>query len=209
MGAERKKFNISRQSLSALCLFAASLAFMLWKCRYGLGGSDEAFYLTVPHRLCLGDELFRDEWHLSQLSSFLTLPFVWLYRLINGSNDGIMLAARLNYVALHSLAAIVVYLRLKKFGWAALPAALVFMLFTPFDMMCLSYNTIALDALTLSGVIAGTAGESSRAAYAASGVLFACAVVCCPFLAAAYLIYCLAAAAYALVCRVASGVHRA
>ena len=82
MGAENKKFNISRQSLSALCLFAAALAFMLWKCRYGLGGSDEAFYLTVPHRLCLGDELFRDEWHLSQLSSFLTLPFVWLYRLI-------------------------------------------------------------------------------------------------------------------------------
>ena len=201
MGAEKKKFNISRQSLSALCLFAAALAFMLWKCRYGLGGSDEAFYLTVPHRLCLGDELFRDEWHLSQLSSFLTLPFVWLYRLINGSNDGIMLAARLNYVALHSLAAIVVYLRLKKFGWAALPAALVFMLFTPFDMMCLSYNTIALDALTLSGVISGTAGESSRAAYAASGALFACAVVCCPYLAAAYLIYFRAAAAYALVCR--------
>ena len=47
MGAEKKKFNISRQSLSALCFFAAALAFMLWKCRYGLGGSDEA---AVPRR---------------------------------------------------------------------------------------------------------------------------------------------------------------
>ena len=83
--AEKKKFNISGQSLIFICLFIAALAFMLWKCRFGLGGSDEAFYLTIPHRLCLGDELFRDEWHLSQLSAFFTLPFVSLYRAVNGS----------------------------------------------------------------------------------------------------------------------------
>ncbi len=55
------------------------------------------------------------------------------------------------------------------------------------------------DALTLSGVIAGTAGESSRTAYAASALFFRVRGVCCPYLAAAYLIYFLVAAAYALV----------
>lgn len=187
--AEKKKFNISKQSLVFFCFFVASLAFMLWKCPFGFGGSDEAFYLTVPHRLCLGDELFFDEWHLSQLSSFFTLPFVWLYRLINGSNDGIILAARVVYVIIHSAAALVLYFRLKKYGIAAIPAAIIFMLFTPFDMMCYSYNTIAVDTLVLAGAFAGTAGENTRISHVIGGALFACAVVCCPYLAVAYVLY--------------------
>lgn len=189
MTAEKKKFNISKQSLVFAVMFAASLVFMLWKLPYGFGGSDEAFYLTVPHRLCLGDELFFDEWHLSQLSSFFTLPFVWLYRLVNGSNDGIILAARGVYVLVHSAAALVLYLRLKKFGTASIPAAIIFMLFTPFDMMCCSYNTIAVDTLVLAGAFACTADENARISHAVSGALFACTVVCCPYFASAYLLY--------------------
>lgn len=190
MKAEKKKFNISGQSLIFIGLFIAALAFMLWKCRFGLGGSDEAFYLTIPHRLCLGDELFRDEWHLSQLSAFFTLPFVSLYRAVNGSNDGIMLAARYVYVFGHAAVALVVWQRLKRLDRVSAPAAaLIFMLFTPFDMMCWSYNTIAVDALVLSGVIAGTASDNGRTAWAVSGALFACAVVCCPYLASAYVLY--------------------
>lgn len=187
--AEKKKFNISKQSLVFAVLFAASIAFMLWKCPYGFGGSDEAFYLTVPHRLCLGDELFFDEWHLSQLSSFFTLPFVWLYRLVNGSNDGIILAARGVYVVIHSAAALVLYLRLKKFGASSIPAAIIFMLFTPFNMMCFSYNTIAVDSLVLAGAFACAADENARISHVISGALFACTVVCCPYFASAYLLY--------------------
>lgn len=199
MEGKRKKLNISRQSAVFLFLFAAALAFMLWKCPYGFGGSDEAFYLTVPHRLCLGDRLFSDEWHLSQLSSFFTLPFVRLYRYIEGSNDGIILSARYFYVCLHSAAALIIYFRLKKFGPASIPAALVFMLFTPFDMMCLSYNTVAVDMLAVGGAVAAGAGEKGRAPYIIFGVCLSCAVICCPYLAAAYLIYFIAAALYALL----------
>ena len=184
-----KKLNISKQSLVFAALFVLSFAFMLWKCPYGFGGSDEAFYLTVPHRLTLGDELFRDEWHLSQLASFFTLPFVSAYRHFNGSNDGIMLAARYTYAVIHALAALVIYLRLRHFGWLSVAGSIIYMLFTPFDMMCLSYNTIAVDALVLSGVIAGTASDNGRTAWAVSGALFACAVVCCPYLASAYVLY--------------------
>lgn len=193
----RKKLNISRQSGMFLLLFAAALAFMLWKCPYGFGGSDEAFYLTVPHRLCLGDSLFEDEWHLSQLFSFFTYPFVRIYRLIAGSNDGIMLSARYLYAALHSAAALIIYFRLKKYGAAAIPAALIFMLFTPFDMMCLSYNTVAVDMLSVGGAFAASAKENARAAHIAAGVCLACAVICCPYLAAVYVIYFLAVTAYA------------
>lgn len=192
MKASLKKTNISRQSLAFALLFAASAAFMLWKLPYSLGGSDEAFYLTVPYRLYLGDRLFFDEWHLSQLASFFTLPFVTLYLDLTGSTEGIMLTARCVYAVLHALAALVIYLRLKKYGALSVAASVMFMLFTPFDMMCYSYNTIALDALALAGVFAGAARRGARVDYVLSGAFFAAAVVCCPYLVSAYFVYALA-----------------
>ena len=62
----------------ALMAFALILSF--WKCRFGFGGNDEAFYLTIPHRLTLGDSLFGNEWHLSQLSGFLLIPLCFRMR---------------------------------------------------------------------------------------------------------------------------------
>ncbi len=196
----RKKQNISKQSLAFAVLFVLAFAFMLWKCPYGFGGSDEAFYLTVPHRLTLGDKLFRDEWHLSQLTSFFTLPFVALYRYLNGSNDGIMLAARYTYAVIHALAALVIYLRLRRFGRLSVAGSIIYMLFTPFDMMCCSYNTVALDALALAGVLAGTA-DGARTPDIAAGALFACAVVCCPYLVTVYALYLIMTALYAVLYR--------
>lgn len=187
-----KKPNISRQSLVFALLFAVSALFMLWKLPYGLGGSDEAFYLTVPYRLYLGDRLFFDEWHLSQLASFFTLPFVTLYLDLTGSTEGIMLAARCVYAALHALCALVIYLRLKNLGALSIAASILFMLFTPFDMMCYSYNTLAVDALALAGVFAGTARPCARADYVLAGAFFAAAVVCCPYLVSAYVVFALA-----------------
>ena len=190
-----KKLNTSKQSLAFAALFVLSFAFMLWKCPFGFGGSDEAFYLTVPHRLNLGDELFRDEWHLSQLASFFTLPFVSAYRHFSGSNDGIMLAARYTYAVIHALAALVIYLRLRRFGWLSVAGSIIYMLFTPFDMMCYSYNTVALDTLALAGVLAGTS-DGRCSPDVAAGALFACAVVCCPYLVTVYALYLVMTALY-------------
>ncbi len=56
------------QDVLFIALMVGALAFSVWKLSYGFGGNDEAFYLTIPHRLTLGDAMFADEWHLSQLS---------------------------------------------------------------------------------------------------------------------------------------------
>lgn len=74
-----------------IALMAGGLIFAFWKCVYGFGGNDEAFYLTVPQRFNMGDALIKDEWHLSQLSGFLLMPFVWLFTTITGSTEGIIL----------------------------------------------------------------------------------------------------------------------
>ena len=119
------KLNNRALTLLWLILFAAGSIFCLWKLPYGFGGSDEGFYLTVAHRLTLGDSLFADEWHLSQLSAFFLYPFVKLYRELNGSNDGIILAARYAYLIMHTAVSAVIYLRLRNFGLMAALASVL------------------------------------------------------------------------------------
>ena len=186
---EWRKVNISRQTLFWLLCFSAGLLLVLWKCPYGFGGSDEGFYLTVSHRLCLGDSLFADEWHLSQLTSFFLYPFVRLYRMLHGSNEGILLAARHLYVLMHTLVSLMIYLRLRRYGPMAGAASVLFLLFAPFNMMTCSYNTIALDMLALSGGLLGSGEAGNRISWLVGGAAYACAVVCCPYLAVGYVLY--------------------
>lgn len=189
--------RLRKQNILRLLLFLLGLGLMIWKLPFGFGGDDEGFYLTVAHRLTLGQRLFTDEWHLSQLSSFFLYPFVKLFRYLTGGTDGILLASRRLYLICHSLTAAVVYLRLRKFGAMSVIGSIFFMLFTPFDMMTCSYNTIALDALAL--IAAFAAPVDGMNVPILSGVFFACAVVCCPYLAVGYVLYLLVCIVYSII----------
>lgn len=175
------------QDIAFFLLLAGIAAVSLWKCGYGFGVADEAFYLTVPHRLGMGDRLFADEWHLSQLSGVLNIPFVWLYRTVTGGTEGILLAARYLYVLFHGLVAVFCYVRLRKYGMAAVPAAALYFLFTPYDIQALSYNTMGIDFLLLAGLLLAT--FENPLYFVAGGLCLSASVLCCPYLAGAYLVY--------------------
>ena len=172
-----------------IALMAGGLIFAFWKCVYGFGGNDEAFYLTVPQRFNMGDALIKDEWHLSQMSGFLLMPFVWLFTTITGSTQGIILAARVLYILFHATVSVVIYSRIRKYGYVSVFASVLYFIFTPYDIMAMSYNTMGLDFVTLSGVIMGTASYKKKLPLIISGVAFAAAVLCCPYLAVAYILY--------------------
>ncbi len=177
------------QDVLFIALFSGGLIFSVWKVFYGFGGNDEAFYLTIPDRLIRGDALIVDEWHLSQLSGVLLVPFVWLYKLIVGSCEGIILTARFAYVIFHGIISYVVYSRLRKYGIFSAIAASFFFIYTPYNIMALSYNTIGLDLVVLCGVLMGTASFKKKAPVIISGIAFAGAVLCNPYLTAAYVMY--------------------
>lgn len=172
-----------------IALIAGGIIFAFWKCVFGFGGNDEAFYLTVPQRFNMGDALIKDEWHLSQLSGFLLMPFVWLFTTITGSTEGIILAARVLYIIFHATVSIVIYTRIRKYGYVSVFASVLYFIYTPYDIMAMSYNTMGLDFVTLSGVIMGTASYKKKLPLIVSGVAFAAAVLCCPYLAVAYILY--------------------
>ena len=163
-------------------LLAALAVMMLRKCRYGFGNIDESFYLTIPLRLLQGDQLLLHEWHLSQLSGFLLTPFLRLYLLLSGGTDGILLAFRRIYTCVQLLAAAAVFFTLRRESKAgALIGALLWCAYAPFSIMALSYNSMGIICMTLSMLL----HFRCRRAWGIvlSGLLFACAVLCCPFLA--------------------------
>ncbi len=195
-------------------LFIAAVAFLIWKAEYGYGNRDESFYLTVPKRLAQGDSLITDEWHVSQLSGLLIYPIVKIYMLINPTFEGAILHFRYIYIAFQSVAALCLYLMLRrtsKFG--ALIGSLFFMLYAPFNISALSYNSMGVGFFALS-----TAAFITRKPYDKSvgkkrkilgflrdmltGILFSAAVLCSPYLAALYFIYLICASAAAVISKI-------
>lgn len=162
--------------------------FLLWKSRFGTGAYDEPFYLTIPHRIVSGDGMFSEEWNFGQFSSFLLLPVMKLYLLVAGTTEGILLHFRYIYIGFQLLCAVAVYLRLRKseLSWCA---AWLFLLFCPYDIMAVSYNTMGLAFMTLAGVLLVTAKEKDKKIWVFTGLFFAAAVLCNPFLVLLYAVY--------------------
>lgn len=187
--ASQQKRDLLQNGLF-FALLAVTGCFLFWKCRYGFGNIDESFYLTIPYRLYLGDALFLEEWHLSQMAGVLTFPFVAAYIGLTGSVEGIILFMRYVCTLVQCLTAVFLYLRLKKINWTgAFVAAISFVLYTPFGIMALSYNSMGILFLLVSQVIMLTAREHLTVQYVVAGLAFAAAVLCCPYLLLVYILY--------------------
>ncbi|MCR5137825.1 MAG: glycosyltransferase family 39 protein [Oscillospiraceae bacterium] len=175
-------------------IFAAIWVFLFWKCRFGIANLDEAFYLTVPYRFCQGDLPLLHEWHLSQTSGLLLTPIMKLYLSVFGGTEGILLRFRWIFTAIWGLGALFLYRRLRVFSHhGAMAAALIFLIYTPFGMMALSYNTMGLLLLLCSCTVLASVREHIWLQQFLAGVLFAGAVLCCPYLLLAYALFCITA----------------
>lgn len=182
-------------SIIYIILFLATAGFVLWKCRYGVGNVDESFYLTIPYRLYQGDSLFANEWHLSQMSGFLLFPFVKLYMDIFKSTEGIILTFRYLCVVVQAIVSFLVYKRFKRFNHiGAAVASIALLIYTPFGICALSYNSMGILFLIMTSVLLLTdkTGVMKTIALFLAGICFAGAVLCCPYLVVLYAAYTLA-----------------
>ena len=171
-------------------LFCAAWVFLFWKCRYGFANIDESFYLTIPYRFCQGDWLLTQEWHLSQTAFLLLVPAVRLHLFLFNGTSGILLHFRLLFTLVWGLAAFFFYCRLRSFSpLGAMAASLVFLLFAPFGIMALSYNSLAILLLLTSGIMLITARAHLRLQDFLSGLALAGAVLSSPLLLSLYLLF--------------------
>ncbi len=184
------------------------LIFSLWKCKYGLGNSDEPFYLTIPYRMCQGDKLFLDEWHVSQTSAFLLAPLMKIYLMLCKNTDGIILNFRYIYILINMIVAVVGYCRLKNYGKSAGVICILYFLFVPFNIMALSYNTIGLAANFLCTIFLFTARDRCKSDYIVAGIFYAAMVLCQPLLIIIFCIEFIAMIIYSMMTKKYIIIHK-
>ena len=179
-GTEKRKPDIC--TIVFMFVWVLTEVLLLLKCRMGYASYDETLYLTIPYRFVQGDAMIVDEWNLSQLSSFIIMPYVYAYLKIFGNTAGIYLAYRYFSTIIWGLAALFFYGRLKKYSLkGAFLASTLFLIYVPYGLMALSYNAQAILAISCAATILLPIGDEIRSwQYYPAGLLFACSVLCCP-----------------------------
>ena len=172
--------------VSAAC-FLCMLIYLLWFVQRGMGYGDESFYLSIPHRLLLGDRLIIDEWHVSQFfSTILYLPFMLYYRIFG--TEGSMLCFRYLYVVCQSSVSLFLFFKFRKYGY---PALLYSLLFNHYIVVfALSYYNVSVMMCTVVCLLLFIGKkQKSWISLFLTGVAFSFAVLSEPLLALLYFLF--------------------
>lgn len=163
---------------------------LLWRCFYSVNTTDEAYYIGTVYRLWTGDGMLCDEWNpTQQMCSFWLYPFYVLFRLILGSNEGMILAFRLLYVVFQLVISLYLYKRLKEYGAVSSFAVFFYLCSTAFNINSLSYNTMANSALAALLVTLATLRRDKKQDVIFAGLFASIVVMANPYAVFAYVLY--------------------
>lgn len=185
------------------CLLICFLV-LLWRSFKGFCWTDESFYISTADRFIKGDIPLVDEWFRTQMSSILMVPFYAVYRLIVGSNTGIVLYFRILYLLLSSATAIVYFRVLRKEypDAVALVSALFVMCYAHLNITSFSYYMLSELFLALALIIIHDyRNTGKRYTLVIAGVCIAFSVMCMPVFAVGYFIVMAAVIAAMIVSR--------
>ncbi|NML47794.1 hypothetical protein HHL11_28860 [Ramlibacter sp. G-1-2-2] len=184
-----KAWSVNLVSAAAIMAVGAILLLSWMRLFLGVDLTDESFYVALPYRFALGDVPIRDEQNLAQFAGILILPLVRLYVWIAGATDGIVLYVRHLHLVFTALVGWVVFLAARRaLHWRhALLAGALCLLFVPFNIHSISYNTMGSGFLTVSCFMA-MRGER-RAAWALAGLALGLAILVYPTLAPVALVF--------------------
>ena len=183
-----------------ILLFIIGLIF-IWRAFYGVNYNDEMYYADCLNRLYQGDIYLVDDWHMHVMSYIPIYPFYILFRLINGSNEGVILFLRMLYILFQLGVAFICFLRLRHSGIGALFASMIYLLFTPYNIASMSYNTMGIGFALLTFAILSTPKKHPRIAYMTCGICFAFYILSAPFAIIIYLLYGLSCIIQFFLCR--------
>ncbi|MBR2411375.1 MAG: SWIM zinc finger family protein [Clostridia bacterium] len=183
----KKKIQINDIFFMLVILFGLILHIV---CIFSFASPDETYYFAVPLRLINGDSLIQNEWHLTQFASLFQYFPVLLWLKIKGSTEGMILFIRALYLTIHTGTAFGIYKFFKKYGTAAVCAAAVFYLQTPYTFMTVGYTSVYALGLLLSAMLLfAIYNDPKKIYYICVGFCFGCCCVCNPFFVFAYPLY--------------------
>lgn len=172
--------KFSKQDIFFLCAFLLGICLLVWKAHIGLGHADEHYYITIAKRFADHDTLFLDQWDISQLIGLFLGPLYSLFRFFHASNEGIVFGFRIFYIFFMAIVSGSIYLRLRSYGWISILSSLIYLLFSPYNIMALSYNSMSIGFLTL-GLMLYPNKTHHKLQLCIVGVCMACAVLNNPY----------------------------
>ncbi len=155
-----------------LAAAAVVVALAVWRATLGISFFDDGSYVTLPLHFAQGARPFADEMTAQGLGFLLAVPFVKVWTALFGTS-ALVLASRLFYVVLASGVGYVIYRALRPtFGRRVTAVAVaVVLLAPPYNVMAVSYNTVAVLAFAAATALAWQAvRDGDRRAAAAAGV---------------------------------------
>jgi hypothetical protein len=135
-----ERLQVGLVSLAA----AAAVGVAYWRLYYGVDFTDESFYVVVPYRLVLGARPFVDEVSVTQQTAAILLyPFVRAYYAVRGLTGIVLFVRQLYFVFSLGVAAAAWAAVRPLVGSRRAPlVAVAVLLFVPFDIHSLSYDTL-------------------------------------------------------------------
>ena len=157
---------------------------------YGFNTADEMYFIGTSERIFRGERILIDEWNpTQQLCSFLLHPIYSLVRRMMGSTEGIVMASRFLYLIFEGVLTLFLYLRLQRRGFASFGPVFLFLLFAPFGICAMSYNSIEFGILPVLLAVLSANMEHSVPEYILCGILIAVIVLANPFALLMYGMY--------------------
>ena len=189
-----------RQHLIFIGLFLILELIFVWRSFYGFNTADEMYFIGTSERIFRGEKILIDEWNpTQQLCTFLIHPIYCLIRLALGSTEGIVMASRFLYLAYSAVLTLFFYLRFQRRGYASFGPVFLFLIFAPFSICAMSYNSIEFGILPVLLAVLSAKMEHSVPEYILCGILIAVIVLANPFAILMYAVYgliCLGASLY-------------
>ena len=180
------KYDIVFMTGALICI-----GLLIYKAFFSVGFDDEGLFILNALRFVRGDRILVDDWHVSQLSSFLSYPFFWVFDRLTGSAEGLILFSRIAYIFVKAVVGAAVYITLRQYGKGAVVTSLIFLLHeTVWTYFILYYNT----ELLLYGACLTLLLFSARASYTRLkaffvGVFSAMCVIASPYTAVLFAVY--------------------
>ena len=188
--------KINKYDIAFLAGALIGVGLLVYKAFFSVGFDDEGLFIINPLRFARGDRMLVDDWHVSQLSAFLSYPFIGAFYHLTGDAEGLILFSRIAYISVKTVVSVAVYLTLRSYGKGAVAASLLFLLReSVWFYFILYYNTELLlfgQCLTLLFFSSRSGRPQLKAFFI--GVFLAMCVIACPYTAVLFLAYTVAVA---------------
>jgi hypothetical protein len=148
LGSGTPRVTLANGIVAAVMISAIGATY--WRIYYGVDFTDESYYVAVPYRLVRGANVFTDDNAVAQgFVSLMVYPFFRAYYSVAGITGIVLFARHLQFFFSLGVAAVVAYslraaLTTSRAALAALPAVL----FVPFNIHGLSYDSLGSGFFT-------------------------------------------------------------